>query len=103
MNNKNNSLMNLQLNEFEMLIVKTSLEDRLARVNISLNQIKGGVNECKVYIQEIESEPQDDSTSSRIDYWKERAQEFEHKRDIIMEEVYQLENLIHEVNKARLK
>jgi hypothetical protein len=92
MNNKNNSLMNLQLNEFEMLIVKTSLEDRLARVNQRLVRIKAGLNECRGILQEMES-----------DYWKERAQEFEHKRDIIMEEVYQLENIIHEVNKARLK
>jgi len=95
--------MNLQLNEFEMLIVKTSLEDKLAKVNQSLFRIKGGLNECKGILQEIESETHDDSTSSRIDYWEERAQDFEYKRDIIMEEVYQLENLIHEVNKARLK
>jgi hypothetical protein len=84
--------MNLQLNEFEMLIVKTSLEDRLAKVNQSLLRIKGGLNECKGILQEIES-----------DYWKGRVQDFEHKRDIIMEEVYQLENIIYEVNKSRLK
>lgn len=93
--------MTLQVNEFEMLIIKTSLDTRLDAVNSSIKRINGEIEKCKELVDNAKAFRT--MYPSILEGRKETLDENVMKRDIMLEEVYQLENLIHEVNKARLK
>lgn len=88
--------MNLQVTEYDLLIIKNALSTRLESVNKSLDNVEYIIAVRK---RQIAALPQ--AVADKV--YSNELQDYQYKRDIIMEEVYQLENIIHEVNKAQLK
>lgn len=102
-NNKNNSLMNLQVTEYELSIIKNLLSKDLERTERSLEFCNKEITEADGLLKKYKSGYYDEAHGERIvlnqiKLWGGKLETSRYRRDVLMEEVYQLEKLLHEVS-----
>lgn len=83
--------MNLQVTDYDLVIIKNLLTTKLESVKKSLDSVESIIERRE---RQIAAVPQ--AVADKV--YTDSLQEYQYKRDIIMDEVYQLEKLLHEVN-----
>ena len=97
--------MELQVTAHELVIIKDTLSEKLKRTEGSLEWAVKEIKEAIQMVKEWESRDEYHSAGNlnttaltQRELWGAKLIESRYKRDILMEEVYQLEKLLHEVS-----
>ena len=88
--------MNLQVTEYDLEIITNALTERLEKVNQSLEKTHERIKDIKESVENARAFKT--MYPSMLESRLEKLDLAQYKRDIIMEEVYQLEKLLHEVS-----
>jgi hypothetical protein len=88
--------MELQVTEYHLLIMMNALTERLEKVNQSVEKMHERIRKIKEAIEEAKTSKTSYPVS--INVLLEKLNLTQYKHDILMDEVYQLENLLHEVS-----
>lgn len=90
--------MNLQVTDYDLVIITNALTEKLEKVNQSLEKTNERIDKI---IEGIDNAKAFETMYPGIVNMEGRLEKLDiarYKRDIIMDEVYQLEKLLHEVN-----
>jgi len=94
--------MNLQVSEHELSIIKNLLSEDLKRVERSLEFCNNDILEAERVLKEYRNGDHNNIGEklvlNQIKLWGGKLETSRYRRDILMEEVYQLEKLLHEVS-----
>ena len=93
--------MNLQVTEYELSIIKNLLSEGLKRAERSLEFCNNDITEADEILNKYKSGEYNHSERiilNQIKLWGAKLETSRYRRDILMEEVYQLEKLLHEVS-----
>lgn len=94
--------MNLQVTEYDLEIIKNALSTKLERAESTLELVDQGVTEADGVLKKYKNGDYDNQGEklvlNQIKLWGGKLETLRYRRDILMEEVYQLEKLLHEVS-----
>ena len=95
--------MNLQVTEYDLEIISNALTTKLERAQSTLELVEQGVTEADEVLKKYKNGDYDNYHGEKlvlnqIKLWGGKLETLRYRRDILMEEVYQLEKLLHEVS-----
>ena len=88
--------MNLQVTDYDLVIITNALTEKLEKVNQSLEKTNERIKDIKESVENARAFKT--MYPSMLESRLEKLDLAQYKRDIIMDEVYQLEKLLHEVS-----